>query len=388
MPSGPKVYSWFTEAHVTYWLKVLLLVFLAFYLLGGVLEFLARIQGIAITLIGAIFFAYLIYPIVRALNQRLPLALAILIVYAGFFLLVGLALVFIVPALSYDISQLVANYPSAISYVQSEIANPHTPFFSRLPDWLRHLLANLPGSTVLWMRTHGGDTIRSAITVITGTVTIFATFVIVPVLAAYLLMDSENIKRHFIALIPHRRRDRTLEILSELEQVIGGFIRGQILVGVSVGFLITIMLLVLHVQYAVLIGVAAAVLDIIPYVGAVATFIPAVGIALFTNGPANAAIVAILFILIFELEGHLIAPNIVSRTVALSPLTVLLALLIGAELMGIVGMFLAVPVAGMLRVLTFRVIPPKASVEEAQPALTEAAREDTVGLESVGEKAE
>ena len=103
MPSGPKVYSWFTEAHVTYWLKVLLLIFLAFFLLGGVLEFLARIQGIAITLIGAIFFAYLIYPIVRALNQRLPLALAILIVYAGFFLLVGLALIFIVPALSYDI---------------------------------------------------------------------------------------------------------------------------------------------------------------------------------------------------------------------------------------------------------------------------------------------
>ena len=388
MPSGPKVYSWFTESHVTYWLKVLLLVFLGFYLLGGVLEFLARIQGIAITLIGSIFFAYIIYPIVRALNRRLPLALAILIVYAALVLLVGLALAFIVPALSYDISQLIANYPSAVAYVQSEIANPHTPFFSRLPDWLRHMLANLPGSTVLWFRTHGGDTVRSAITVVTGTVTIFATFVIVPILTAYLLMDSENIKRHFISLIPQRRRDRSLELLSELEQVIGGFIRGQVLVGASVGFLITIMLLILHVQYAVLIGVAAAVLDIIPYVGAVATFIPAVGIALFTNGPANAVIVGILFILIFEMEGHLIAPNIVSRTVALSPLTVLLALLIGAELMGIVGMFLAVPVAGMLRVLTFHVIPPMASVKEAKPALTEAAREDTVGLESVGEKAE
>ncbi|MBV8727888.1 MAG: AI-2E family transporter [Candidatus Eremiobacteraeota bacterium] len=388
MPDRPKVWSWFTEAHVTYWLKVLLLVVLALYLLGGIFAFLARIQGIAIVVIASIFFAYLIYPIVRVLNRRLPLVLAVLIVYAALILIVGLTLAFIVPPLSYDISQVVQNYPHAIAYVQSEIANPSTPFFSRLPDWLRHMLANLPEGTAIWIRTHGGDAMRSLITVVTGTATIVAAFVIVPILAAYLLLDSENIKRHFIALIPDRRRERSLEVLAELEQVIGGFIRGQILVGLSVGILITIMLLVLHVQYAVLIGVAAAVLDLIPYVGAVVTFIPAVAIALFTNGPANAAIVAILFILIFEMEGHLIAPNIVSKTVALSPLTVLLALLIGAELMGIVGMFLAVPVAGMLRVLTFHVIPPKASVQEAQPGLTEAAREDTVGLESVGEKVE
>ena len=123
-----------------------------------------------------------------------------------------------------------------------------------------------------------------------------------------------------------------------------------------------------------LIGVSAAILDIIPYVGAIATFIPAVLLAFFTNGPVNALIVGALFIGIFELEGHLIAPNIVSKTVALSPLTVVLAILIGAELMGIVGMFIAVPVAGILRVIAFHVIPPKASVEEAQPALTEEAR--------------
>ena len=389
MPSRPKVYSWFTEARVTYWLKVLLLLVLALYIFAGILAVLARIQGIAIVLIASIFFAYIIYPVVRALNRRLPLVVAVLIVYAALILVVGLILAFIVPALSYDITQLIQNYPRAVAYFQSEISNPQTPFFSHLPDWLRHTLANLPTSSALWMRTHGYDAVRSALPVITSAVTIIAAFVIVPILAAYLLLDSENIKRYFVALIPQKQREESLEILSDFEKVIGGFIRGQILVGASVGFLITIMLLVMHVQYAVLIGVAAAVLDIIPYIGAVATFIPAVGIALFTNGPANAVIVAILFILIFETEGHLLAPNIVSRTVALSPLTVLLALLIGGELMGVVGMFLAVPVAGMLRVLTFHVIPPKASIEEAQPALTEAPLDETVGhAQTVGEKAE
>lgn len=385
MPGRPKVYGWFTEARVTYWLKVLLLVVLAAYVVAGILSFLARIQSIAIIVIAAIFFAYLIYPAVRALNQRLPLLAAVLIVYAMFVVIVGLIIGFIVPALSYDVSQIAQNYPRVAAYLQSEIGNPHAPFFSRLPDWLRNALANLPENTALWLRTHGYDAARSALAVITGTVTIFATLVIVPILAAYLLLDSENIKRYFIALIPTNRRNKMLEILSELEQVIGGFIRGQILVGASVGTLITIMLLILHVKYAVLIGVAAAVLDIIPYVGAVVTFIPAVLIAFFTNGIGNAVIVAALFILIFETEGHVLAPNIVSRTVALSPLTVLLAILIGGELMGIVGMFIAVPVAGMLRVLALHVVPAKASVEEAQPGLTEAAREDTAGLESIGE---
>ena len=135
------------------------------------------------------------------------------------------------------------------------------------------------------------------------------------------------------------------------------------------------MLLLMHVRYALLIGLTAAVLDIIPYVGAIVAFIPAVLLAFVNNGPTNALIVAILFIAIFELEGHIIAPAIVSKSVSLTPLAVVLAILVGGELMGVVGMFIAIPVAGMLRVIAFQIIPKKASVAEAQPALTEEARQ-------------
>ncbi len=121
MPNRPKVYSWFTEAHVTYWLKVLLLFVLGFYIFAGVLAFLARIQSIAIVIIASIFFAYIIYPLVRYLNRRLPLALAVLIVYAGLILVIGLILAFIVPALGYDVNQLIQNYPRAVAFYQAEI---------------------------------------------------------------------------------------------------------------------------------------------------------------------------------------------------------------------------------------------------------------------------
>lgn len=248
--------------------------------------------------------------------------------------------------------------------------------------WARNYMAHLPSQLTESMRTHGLDTATRAMGLLLGTFTALAALIIVPILAAYLLLDSENLKRYFVAIIPERRREKSLTILTEIEEVIGGFIRGQVLVGASVGFVITIMLLIMHVRYAVLIGVLAGILDVIPYIGAAATFIPAVSVAFIDHGIGVAAIVAVLFIAIFEVEGHLIAPNIVSKTVSLSPLAVILAILIGGELMGVFGMFVAVPIAGMLRVLVMHVVPPKASVQEAQPALTETPRED---MEPIGE---
>jgi predicted PurR-regulated permease PerM len=377
MQQKPKIYSWFTDERVTYWLKVLLLTLVAAYILGGILDFLARIESITIIIILAIFVAYVLYPAVRFLNLRLPLVAAILIVYLCLFLVLAVVLGVILPALTNDVTQIVKSYPHFVNLVQNEMMNPQQAWVARLPDWLRASVASMPVDLSNWFKTHRYDATLSALSMLAGTLTVLATLVIVPVLSAYILLDSENLKRYFVALIPQDRREKSVRILAELDEVIGGFIRGQLLVGASVGVLITGMLLAMHVPYAFLIGVSAAILDIVPYIGAVVTFIPAVILAFVTHGAANAVIVAILFILIFEMEGHLIAPAIVSKTVALSPLAVILAILIGGDMLGIVGMFIAVPAAGMLRVLMMHVMPQKVSLEEAQPALTEAPREET-----------
>ncbi|MFN2529154.1 MAG: AI-2E family transporter [Candidatus Baltobacteraceae bacterium] len=377
MQQKPKIYQWFTDDRVTYWLKVLLLVLVAGYVLGGILDFLARIESITIIIILAIFVAYVLYPAVRFLNARLPLIAAILIVYLCLFLLMAVLLSVVLPALTNEITQIVKGYPHFVNLVQNNMMSPHDAWIARIPSWMRASIASMPVDLSTWFKTHRYDATLSALSMLAGTLTVLATLVIVPVLSAYILLDSENLKRYFVALVPQKGRENSLVILSELDEVIGGFIRGQLLVGVTVGILITGMLLALHVPYAFLIGMAAAILDIIPYVGAVVTFIPAVILAFVTGGPAHAAIVAVLFTLIFEVEGHFIAPVLVSKTVSLSPLTVILAILIGGDMMGIVGMFIAIPVAGMLRVLMMHVMPAKVSQQEAQPALTEAPREDT-----------
>ena len=110
-------------------------------------------------------------------------------------------------------------------------------------------------------------------------------------------------------------------------------------------------------KYAVLIGVAAGIFDVIPYVGALVGFLPSVTLAFVNDGWQHALVVTVVFVAIFQLEGHFIAPKIVSDSVGLSPLMVIVAILIGGELLGVLGMFVAVPIAGVLRVALLHALP-------------------------------
>lgn len=145
-------------------------------------------------------------------------------------------------------------------------------------------------------------------------------------------------------------------LLADIDGVIGGFIRGQLIVALFVGVLITLALLFLRVPYAYLFGLLAFFGDLIPYVGAVLAFLPAFLSALLTNGWVNALLVAVAFLAIYEVEGHLIAPIVVGRQVRLSAFAVIVAILIGGELAGLFGVLVAVPVAGAIRVVLARVL--------------------------------
>ena len=173
-----------------------------------------------------------------------------------------------------------------------------------------------------------------------------------------------------MGFIPEKRRDATLGLLAELEEVLGGFIRGQLLVGVTVGLIISVGLMLAQVPYAILIGAVAGALDLIPYIGPVIAFVPAFAIGYSSGGIHEAILVTVVFVVANQLEGHVIAPNIVSRTIKLSPSAIVLAVLIGGELYGVPGMFIAVPIAGIIRVLLLHVIPGSVSREEAKPVLT------------------
>lgn len=356
------------ERRVTYSLKVLLLVVLGAMVLSASLDFLNRIHSFTVILVGAIFFTYVVYPAVRALAKRIPAIAAILLVYAGLAVLASLAFAFLVPALASDAQALVKAYPGIVLRAQATLSDPANPLWARLPSNAREYLNDLPLQIGSLAQQYAGGAAARALAILLSAVSVIATVVVIPVISAYLMLEHEMLLARAMRAIPPSAQPKVGSILRDLDGTLGGFIRGQFLVGAIVGALITIALLATHVKYAVLIGFVAGLLNIIPFVGAIVGFVPAVLLALFNDGWQQALIVAACFVAINQLEGHIIAPRIVSESVGLSPLMVIVAILIGGELGGLGGMFLAVPVAGILRVLFVHLVPRYALLGEEELA--------------------
>lgn len=345
-----------TDARVTYALKILMVLVLAFYAGQFVLEILIRLRGVVYILVGTVFLAYVIYPAVQRLRRRMPLVLAIVLVYLGVVLALVIAAFFVVPHIVSDVAMLVHRYPRLVARLHSLVYDPNDPLTSRLPSWVQNEIANTPTALATWVETKGLQAFGQLTTLLAGTVAIVATFIVVPVVTAYLLLDLDHMKQSLSAIVPEERWRATMGLLSDIDGVIGGFIRGQLLVALMIGILITIAMILIHVPYPYLFGLLAGLGDLIPYVGAVAAFFPAFISAVLTNGWVSGAFVALAFVLIYEAEGHFIAPNIVGRQVKLSAFIVIIAILIGAEVAGLFGMLIAVPVAGVVRVLGMRVV--------------------------------
>lgn len=346
------------QAQVRYALEILGVIALAGLIFSNVLSFIGRIQTVAVILIGALFFTYLIYPVVHRLHRKLPLGASIAVVYLALGLLVAFGVSVIAPALSANVRDFIASAPAIGHNAQTWLGDPNNALVAHLPPQTQQYIAAIPAELTALATRYGAETASRTLVLLLSTVSFVALFVVIPVVAAYMLLEAEALKRTVVGMIPERARPRTLKIIADLDKVIGGFIRGQLIVAASVGALITLLLLVLHVQYALLIGIVAGILDVIPYVGALAGWLPAVLIALFTNGWQNALFVTLGVVVINQLEGHIIAPNVVSKSVELTPLVVVIALIAGGELLGIPGLLIAVPIAGVIRVIIMNFRPP------------------------------
>jgi predicted PurR-regulated permease PerM len=358
------------ERRVTYALKILVVIALSIYLTVGVLNFFAAISTTGLLLVGSIFFAYLIYPLVRRLNERVSLGWSIAIVYVTIALFLVVTVLLIVPPLVDQSQKLAQQFPGIVNKAQDELANPTNPLLRRIPVASRDYLARLPGQLGSFVQTYGIDAAQKTFTIVLSAVSVVATVIIVPVLSAYMLIDAGNTRRQVLGLVPAKHRRKAEAIVDDLDKVVGGFIRGQLIDGAIVGAMIGTMLAIMHVPYALLIGVAAGILNFIPYAGSIVGFVPSVVLALLVNGPTNALIVAGLFALIQQIDGNLVAPRVLKDNVGLSPLYIILAILVGTELFGLAGTFLSVPVAAMLRVLREHLIPRAVSEAEAPPPLT------------------
>ncbi len=361
------------EPQITYWLKVLALAALSWLILERLAGYAFYVNYVVVVAVGGLLLAYLFYPMVRFFNERLPLWLSIAIVYVLFASAVGFAGAYILPFLANDLQRLASQMPALVSQAQAILSAPNAPVVSHLPAGMRHSLVEIPAQIGTLFRSGPSVWTGNVLTILQSMFSVFAVFVLVPVVSIYMLNEAASIKRTFLGMLLPSARQRAKDVLEELDGVLSGFVRGQLIVALIIGVLVTALLLALRIPYALLIGVWAGVLEVVPYLGAVAGGVVGVFLALLTKGWMSAALVSVGFAAIYQLEGAFIAPGVQSRAVRITPLAAIFALIIGGELFGILGVLIACPVAGAIRVLVQNAFPPEELTNvEVEPGLTKA----------------
>jgi predicted PurR-regulated permease PerM len=187
------------------------------------------------------------------------------------------------------------------------------------------------------------DVTRSVVTFVVGVVTIlFMTF--------FMLLEGQAWRDRFIALLPSRYQGRAHHMSGEIAKTIGGYITGNLLISLIAGLTTTIVLLIVSVPFALALGLLVAILDLIPLAGATLAAIIVTLVAL--SHSLTAAIVVLAWFIVYQqLENHLLQPIVYGRTVKLSPLAILVAVLVGAEVAGVIGALGAIPVAGTIQII-------------------------------------
>jgi len=283
----------------------------------------------------ALIIAAAILPAARAGERwHVPRGLVVLGVYvlaAGVFSLMGRLLW---PALSEQWGQFMDQLPKLVENVRG--------WLGIIDYWLGQWGASLPSPKADKVEGIAGILLGNAMRLTTGVVGAVFELLAVLVIAAYLVIDAREVGHTLLALLPREHRATATRLAPAVLNRIGGYVRGQIVSSFFVGALIAVALALLGVKYALLIGALAAVLNVVPFVGATIATVLATLSAL-NDGVLRAGITLPVMILCQTIEGKLLAPYFVGRATGLHALAVLVALLAGFHLGGVVGGLVAVP---------------------------------------------
>ena len=272
-------------------------------------------------------------------RHRVNRTLAIAVVFIGCaIVVVGVGLITI-PSLFAQVSQTIGNLPE----IQKGLA--HALESHRLTAPLANAVRTFnPGDRVRAVN------VMAAVTASLGVVEVIGYAGTSVVLAIYFIADAEGSRAGLYAMVPRRFHVRLARILLNLETIVGGYLRGQIITSVAIGLFTLVLLAIARVPNALALGAFAALTDVIPFVGGLLATTPAVLVAL-SRGTAVATIVLVAMIGYQEFESRVIVPRVYGQALRLPSAVVVIALLVGGKVGGIIGALLALPIAAALRML-------------------------------------
>jgi predicted PurR-regulated permease PerM len=330
--------------------------------------------------------AFALAPLTKLLSRFLPRLLAILLVYAAMLgALGGLGYLVVSAGLS-EGALLIHQVHTFLS------SGPHgspSPLVAKLTQLgisqqqIDHLTSQLESQAQTAVPLVGQ--------VVNDTLSLAIDIVLVLVLSVYLLVDGARFGGWLRNTAPLKQRGRVVFLITSVQTVVGGYIRGQLILSTLIGLLVGLGMVVLHVPFAILLGLLAFVLEFIPTVGTLTSGVVCILVAA-TQSWLLALVVLAYFIVIHVLDGYIVAPRVLGNAVGLHPAISIIALVVGADLFGLWGAIFAAPLAGLLQVLltalwqAWREQNPRQFADVVVPALVPATTAEAGGERDVTEK--
>lgn len=339
-------------------------------------------EGYAFALqVGVIGFviAYILNPVVEALRRaRLPRPLAVVIVYVVLLNLLVLGSVLVAQVVT-QLTTFIGQIPEALERIAASFAGAQARLqgvADNLPGFLSNLserfgievdetgdgLAQDVQEQIQGVLTGAarqlvellqnllergpGLLVSGATSIISTTLQVF----LILIASAYFLYDFPRFTTNFRRFVPLRYRDVYSDLATKTDRAVGGYLRGQLLITAILGVMIYIGLSILQIPLALAISFLAAIFNLVPYLGPIIGVIPAVLLG-FTVSPLTGLLAVLVFVVANQLEGNVLSPMILSKSVDLHPVTVLLAITVGLGLLGFVGALLAVPVVALVKLI-------------------------------------
>jgi predicted PurR-regulated permease PerM len=322
-------------------------------------------RHVLVWIIIAVFLALAINPLVEWLQRRGVHRRGLATTVAFLMVLIGIAAVgaLFIPTLVDNVNKFVAAVPGYVDDItkgKGRLGFLETKY--HVVEKIREQLDNGGAKRLLGLSGAAISVTKGVINIVIGAITItFLTF--------FMVLEGPAWVERFYGLLSPESQSRWRAVGRDIYKQVGGYVTGNLVISLIAGTLTTFVLLILGVPYAVALGLIVALLDLIPLAGATIAAIIIASVA-FLHTIVAGIVVVIFFVIYQQVENHVLQPLVYRRTVALSPLVILIAILIGAEVAGVLGALAAIPVAGAIQVLVVDFLRARRERAIEKPAVT------------------
>lgn len=333
------------------WIIAILIIGNLLWLLRPVVSKLIHVLGeVFVPVLVGLLIAYLLHPIVQVLERRrVPRMMAVLLIYVSFVLVIAIAVVNAIPMFTTQLVELSDDLPRLTEWYNKWMSEweAHKYF---LPDSISHGVDRV----IIQSHDHMSHSVTAFFNNARNTLGKLLAYAVVPFIAFYLLKDMKELHQVGMSVVPPAYRKQVLAVLRDINESLGNYIHGQMMVALIVGVSAYLGYWLIDMPYPFVLATFVCLTNIIPYIGPLIGAAPAVVVAL-TISTKMLLLVLTVNIIIQVLEGNILSPNIVGRSLHLHPLLIIIALLAGEAVGGIIGLIVAVPVLAVCKVIISRI---------------------------------